>query len=265
MLKNLSRLTLVSKNQFMTPITRSISDKLFKNVLNSPDLINLRNNLESMIQNKPEYIQITDDIYKSRFKTEKSKFITEEVNLRKKLNFKLACIILSFKRLTSAFENDFLDDYTKIDLVKEIIFNDLKNKSPEDTEEQLDLLDLLGLNVNDHLEDDDEIAIEMESFFYGEDTENIKMDLFLTENAKISNPIIEYTEDIVQSISNEIEEKASDLRTDFPNIDKHIKDLQVLITTEWLDDYKERYLDATYDKIELSWDIGDGADPKYIV
>jgi len=80
---------------------------------------------------------------------------------------------------------------------------------------------------------------------------------------KKGSEIIDYREDIVRSVELEIEEKASELRKDFPNIDPYLNELHYAVTTEWLSEYKDRYLDNKYSELDSIWENEDG-DPEWI-
>ena len=58
--------------------------------------------------------------------------------------------------------------------------------------------------------------------------------------------LVEYTEDIMGSIENEIDECADDLRGDFPHIDNYVKELRAVIAKEWLSRFEDKFLRNTY-------------------
>ena len=75
---------------------------------------------------------------------------------------------------------------------------------------------------------------------------------------------IEYAENIVKSVETEIEKNISELRKDFPDIDKHIKEIRSSVVREWLDDYKKRYLSYNHPWFtDFGWENEDG-DPHFI-
>lgn len=56
--------------------------------------------------------------------------------------------------------------------------------------------------------------------------------------------LVEYSENVVESIEKEIEGKLKELRGDFPNIDKFTQELRGIIAKEWLASYQDKYLQS---------------------
>lgn len=56
---------------------------------------------------------------------------------------------------------------------------------------------------------------------------------------KKKNLAVDYTEDIVGSIENEIQIKIDELKTDFPQIENHMKELRMIIAKEWISKNEE--------------------------
>jgi len=235
------------------------------NVLESTEIKKLSKNLELLITSKPEYKSLSDKILQSKLQT--CLFEKDKKNLQRKLNFKLAWIVLAIKRMISAFECNYLDDTAKLDLIKEIVINELK-RNEKDLDSKLDVLDLLGFDSNE--------ADEDEELLYQLDLENNQkehdFDTFLKENGKnLSNlgtnsygqPLTDYCEDIQQSVDQEILNKITDLRNDFPEIDKHIKKLKFIVISDWFSEYQERFLESKCDEFDFGWENEDG-DPEWI-
>lgn len=279
MFRNLNRLVGFSRSGLSLKKSESIIIKYnqicfksdyqsFNNVRNTSELKNYRKNLEAIILLKPEYRNISNNILRTATK-QATLDSNNERDLEKKLNFKLGLIVVCFKRLTEACEKNYLDNQAKLGLIKEILTNELSNKNIEEVENEFDFLELLGFDVNENDEIDDILS---ELYPTDQEIAREKLDYFLHENGtkidvnnlnRFGEKFVEYTEDIVKSVEKEIEEKASDLRKDFPNIDKHLKDLKCIITKEWLDDYKDRYLDAQFNQFDFGWENEDG-DPEFI-
>lgn len=98
-----------------------------------------------------------------------------------------------------------------------------------------------------------------------EDQDNF-MKQFLDKNGLKLNKadcFVDYTEDIIESTDNEIESIVSDIRQDFPGVDRHVRELKSLVTQEWLSDYKDRFLDSKYNHFDFGWENEDG-DPEFI-
>lgn len=244
-------------------------NQTFKNDLKSPRHETYKKQMETIISLNPEYKKISNRILATAAVSKNTAIPVHGKELQSKLDFKLAMIVACFKRLTQACENNFIDDKTKLDLIKEILANELRNKNIEEIENEFDFLELLGFEVNEE-DEMDEILMELnptekeladQEFDEFLDENGTKLDLNQLNN--FGEKFVEYTEDIVQSVNVEIEEKASELRKDFPGIDKHLKDLQCLITKEWLDDYKDRYLDTKFNQFDFGWENEDG-DPEFI-
>lgn len=155
MLRNLSRLTfgveacklnLVKSHPLHTSSQNpsNLTAPPIKNALNSPDLKKLRSDLDSSIVGKPLYNEVSKKILGSDDK--KRPFVDKR--LEAKLNYKLALLVLCFRRLTSACENDFLDDTAKLALIKEVVLNELKNKNMQEIQNEFDFLDILGFNMD---------------------------------------------------------------------------------------------------------------------
>lgn len=144
-----------SSHQFQSNrfYTSSNKESPCNTVLDSVDLKSLSKNLDLLITTKPEYQSLSNKIFQSKIHR-KCLLEKDKSNLKRKLNFKLALIVLSFKRLTSAFECDFLDDTAKLELVKEIVINELKRNEEQDLDEKLDVLDLLGFDTTEADEDE---------------------------------------------------------------------------------------------------------------
>ncbi len=99
-----------------------------------------------------------------------------------------------------------------------------------------------------------------------EDGQENFMKKFLEKNGLELNKkefFVEYSEDIVKSTDNEIECIVSDIRRDFPGVDKHVKELKCAVTKEWLAGYKDRFLNSRYNHFDFGWENEDG-DPEFI-
>ncbi len=165
MFKNLSRLknaaNLVANNSFHSSIffgsqvTTTDLRKPFKNVLDSPDLKVLTKNLEQLVLNKPEYREISEKILDCHSDRNKYLFPSDKRQLKRKLNIKLAWIILCLQRLTFACDNDFLSDEVKLNLIKSTLVRRIQNKSLADIENELEILEILNLEES---EEDEVIA-----------------------------------------------------------------------------------------------------------
>jgi hypothetical protein len=160
MLRNISRLTFSSdliklnlvKAQPIHNSSQSTSNLTAQpSVLNSPDLRELKASLEHSIVDRPLYNQIAKKIL--HLGISQKPFVDKR--LEAKLNYKLALLVICFRRLTKACENDFLDDKAKLELIKEVVLNELKDKNTEEIQNEFEFLDLLGFNMDaSYLEDD---------------------------------------------------------------------------------------------------------------
>lgn len=165
MLRNINRLTFaaeacklnLTKSQSLNTSSQypsNLTTQPIKNVLNSPELKKLRSDLNASIVGKPLYNEISKKIL--GLNDTRRPFVDKR--LEAKLNYKLALLVLCFRRLTSACENDFIDDTAKLELIKEIVLNELKGKNTEEIQNEFDFLDILGFNM-DMTGTEDEVCI----------------------------------------------------------------------------------------------------------
>ena len=140
MSRNLFRLFVSSKSQCLR---RPFSTESLKNISNQQELQALNKSLQAIVLEKTQLKIVSDKILNSTSTSKNS------VHLQKKLLFKLGWIVVCYKKLTTAFENDFLGDKDKFNLINDIVLDDLKNKTAEENiENEFFLLETIGFNVN---------------------------------------------------------------------------------------------------------------------
>jgi len=206
-------------------------------------------------------------------------------NLKKKLRFKLARIIICLRKLTNASSKSFLNEASQLKLLTDTILNHMKEnnelKSNEKEEEHDDEIDsevaqMVRANVDyeefnefnfldaseeeEDEEDNDDEQFEIGDELYNDDPfVNVSVDIKEFKRFYVFNYVLEefgnslddrvlaeYSEDIVKSLECELEDHVDDLRHDFVNIDKYVKELRIAIAKEWLNKYEEKVFQNKY-------------------
>lgn len=255
-------------------------------VLNDAKLKEARGHVESILNESKYFEKVFNKILESNQEASESSSLyvvkrkspnqnlnTRE-NLKKKLQFKLARIIMCLRKLTNVCSKNVLNESSQLRLLTETILMHMKeNKDVADNDEQLDvefeidgvaLDDLNEFNFMNMYDEDTELDNE-------EDDEtddpfiNVSVDLkdfkrfyvynyVLEEFGKAldEKSVVDFTEDIVESIERELEQNVNDLRKDFLLIDRYVKELRVVIAKEWLTKNDEKIFQNKNDRRLLS-------------
>jgi hypothetical protein len=209
-------------------------------------------------------------------------------NLKKKLRFKLARIIICLRKLTNASSKSFLNEASQLKLLTDTILNhmkennELKSNELEDDDIDTEVAQMVRANVDyeefnefnfldaseeeeEEVEDNDDddkeqFGLDESDELYNDDPfVNVSVDIKEFKRFYVFNYVLEefgnslddrvlaeYSEDIVKSLECELEDHVDDLRRDFVNIDKYVKELRVAIGKEWLNKYEEKVFQNKY-------------------
>jgi hypothetical protein len=182
--------------------------------------------------------------------------------LQAKLTFKLGCIILSLQRLINACQLNYIDDKTKYLLIKNSIIN--LNDTTAAAASKTTTLNIIN-DLDDEF-DENEYEIEIERLDTDYDLIIKKHGTQLDNSKRL---FIDYKEDILKSIDNEIENNLVEISKDFPLADHYVKnELKSLLIIEWLKEYKDSILEYKYSAIKNEKneiEIYEDDDPFFIV
>jgi hypothetical protein len=208
-------------------------------------------------------------------------------NLKKRLRFKLARIIICLRKLTNASSKSFLNEASQLKLLTDTILNhmkennELKSNELEDDDIDTEVAQMVRANVDyeefnefnfldaseeeeeeveDNDDDNEQIGLDESDELYNDDPfVNVSVDIKEFKRFYVFNYVLEefgnslddrvlaeYSEDIVKSLECELEDHVDDLRRDFVNIDKYVKELRVAIGKEWLNKYEEKVFQNKY-------------------
>ena len=188
-------------------------------------------------------------------------------NLKRKLRFKLGCIIICLRKLTNTCSKSFLNESYQLNLLTDTILNHMHENDEYKTSdiENVDYEELNEFNFMDSTQDEldiegeEENDEEDENFYIDDPFVNVSVDIKEFKRFYVFNYILEefgntlddrflaeYSEDAAKNFENELEGHVEDLRRDFVHIDKCVKELRIAIAREWLNKYEEKIFQNKY-------------------
>lgn len=149
------------------------------------------------------------------------------------------------KRLTQACASNYIDEKQKFNLIRNSLINFTDN----------------DFNNEEWEEDDEDECDESD-----QDKEISHFEFIITKYGTMTHRIhLDYSEDILKSVENELELHLAELRNDFKQIDFYvINQLWPIVVTEWLHNYKDSILENKY-KTKNEIEIYEDDDPFFIV
>lgn len=250
-------------------------------VLKNPQIKQFRAELESILDENAKYLQIYHEIIKKFDQINKPK-APDKNKLSQKLKFRLSYIINLIRKLTNTCNKAYLNDSSKLRLLTDSLIGKLDNiDSEDDTDIEIELLGFDRFDFEDYDVDDSSLGEQLfgteENYvkFLSDDYSalsklerdelfdhllagfapemktkylaKIDSDHFLYKNGKnVARPFVDYEENVIESLENEIKLKVDELKHDFKFIDEYIDQLRVLIAKEWMHNYEDTCLQSMY-------------------